>query len=77
MRTKPGAVYCGEHRGFGSNDSRTDRVPCPYDPNQYINIHEKQLAKHCRYRSLGKASEKMQQETESRPHVLLTRHEYE
>ena len=41
MRTKPGALYCGEHRGLESGDSGTDRVPSQYDPNQYMNIHEK------------------------------------
>ena len=32
MRTKPGVLYCGEHRNLGSSDS--GRVPCPYDGKQ-------------------------------------------
>lgn len=35
MRAKEGQVYCGEHLVHG-NSSDDKRIPCPYDPAQYI-----------------------------------------
>lgn len=32
MRTREDAVYCGEHSIL---DDGSNRVPCPYDRNQY------------------------------------------